>query len=198
MRLCELTLIVAAAASSGCAARVHQHAPDARADVTARAGWTPLHGAAADGRTRDVQGLLAEGADPNAREGQGATPLHLAAARGSNDGTVRALLARGADLRALDAYGATPLHWAASHGRPGAVGLLLDAGADVNARAGEQAFTPLHAAAASGDVECVDLLIERGADLGLRDGGGRTPLGVADLMNRTAVGDRLRNAGAGL
>jgi len=197
MRRSLLALVVVCAGWLGCAAQSPQRpgGEDPVREVMAAVGWTDLHLAAADGRTHDVEVLLARGLDPNAHEGQGATPLHLACSRGSNDATVEALLARGADVRAIDAFGATPLHWAAIHQRVGAARLLLRSGADVNARAGQQAFTPLHAAAAEADLDFVELLIQRGADLSARDGQGRTPLGAAEAAGRAEIAERLRQAG---
>ena len=68
-------------------------------------GWTPLHGAAQHGALDRVRQLIAEGADPHAREsGDNTTPLHWAAARG-DVAIVRELLEAGADV-----HGAGDLH----------------------------------------------------------------------------------------
>ena len=76
--------------------------------------------------------LLGAGADPTARiVGAGSpTPLHFAAAAGS-ERAVEALVAAGADVNAAEqAWGQTPLIFAASKGRTEAVRALLEAGAD--------------------------------------------------------------------
>jgi ankyrin repeat protein len=73
--------------------------------------------------------LLARGADVDARDKYGRTPLHSATTADIAD----LLLARGADINAKDNRGRTPLHKAAEGGENGKVALLLQRGADVNA-----------------------------------------------------------------
>ncbi len=81
-------------------------------DVNARdeRGWTPLHRAAAFGRTPGVVTALVEaGAAPNARDRKGRTPLHVAACFGKAVPAVaEALLAAGADPAAKDEGDKTP------------------------------------------------------------------------------------------
>lgn len=72
---------------------------------------TPLHEKARDGALADVEGLLRDGADPNAPDETGRTPLHWAASNG-HMGTVAALLKGGADPNLQDADGKTPLDYA--------------------------------------------------------------------------------------
>jgi ankyrin repeat protein len=66
-----------------------------------RQRYTGLHAAAARGDTAEIERRLAQGADPNGRDGHGRTPLHVAAF-GSHDAAVRALVRGGADPNALD------------------------------------------------------------------------------------------------
>ena len=69
--------------------------------------------------------LLEAGADPNARDVSGWTPLHKAAGFNANPAVVGALLDAGADVHARDADGWTPLHLAAWRAaNPAAVALL--------------------------------------------------------------------------
>jgi len=77
--------------------------------------------------------FLERGADVNARNKNGYTPLHYACWKG-HGGTVHLLLDHGADPNARGGLEDTPLHWACFHGRTGATRLLLDHGADANAR----------------------------------------------------------------
>ena len=84
------------------------------------------------------------GADINATDPDGFTPLHLAA-RSGHANVVAVLLAKGADVNATDHIGETPLHLAANEGRQEIAEKLLAAGADVNAK-GDNGWTPMRVA----------------------------------------------------
>ena len=109
-----------------------------------------------------VRAGLADGADVNATQGDGATALHWAVHRSDLDAT-SLLVESGADVDAANALAATPLWLASVNGSATIVARLLEAGAnpDVSLKLGE---TPLMAAARSGNVDAVELLLEHGAD----------------------------------
>jgi len=89
---------------------------DVRARSTNSHANTPLHAAAANGGdVRIITALLAHGADANALEPAGYTPLHLVAERGDL-ALVELLLAHGADAGARTREGRTPLQTAESKG----------------------------------------------------------------------------------
>ena len=75
----------------------------------------PIQSAVAAGHERVVQMLLRLGADPNAREQGGYTPLHAATQNGSDD-MIRILLYGGADLTLKGKDGKTPLDLAMESG----------------------------------------------------------------------------------
>jgi ankyrin repeat protein len=101
--------------------------------------------------------LLARGAQVNARDSDGAMPLHNAALSG-HTGVAALLIQKGADLEARDTEtGATPLYQAAAWGRIAVVELLIAKSADVNARS-KAGVTPLGAAEKNGFAEVVQLL----------------------------------------
>ena len=90
---------------------------------------TPAMVAAREGGVETVRWLLARGADVNARDSAGATPLHAAARPwwGEKPELVSVLLASGADRRARDAAGRTAHDVAAAAGFA-ATARLLGAG----------------------------------------------------------------------
>src|SRR5579872_3544904 len=124
-------------------------------------GTTPLHWAVRANDLDAAQRLLHSGANPDAANRYGVTPLSLAAenasapliqallqagahptnailmtaARTGNAEVVRMLLARGADANARESsLGETALMWAAAENHPEAARALIEHGADPNTR----------------------------------------------------------------
>jgi ankyrin repeat protein len=67
-----------------------------------------LHKAAKEGNLKLVKELVSKGADVNAKDKYGRTPLHYAAKEGHLD-VVKFLVSKGADVNAKDEKGNTPL-----------------------------------------------------------------------------------------
>jgi hypothetical protein len=121
--------------------------------------WTGLHAAAYTRRSDAAELLLASGADVNADDGYGGTPLYYLV--DGADGTCRVV----------------PL-----------LKLLLGHGAAVNLRAGPyldeaNRWTPLHRAVVRGCPDVVKMLVNAGADVSAVDGKGETALALATRIN---------------
>lgn len=184
-------------------------------------GETPLHLAASKTRADMVKMLVARGADVDAADVEGLTPL-MWATRVANLGSARALIALGAwlDVFSAAALGLrdavnemiaadptlanapmngwrrfTPLHFAAARGQVSVAQLLLSKEADVNSR-DNLGITPLHLAAVQGHLEVVQLLMATGANPNAASVEGRTPLHDAAAGIEIAVITMLLNAGA--
>jgi ankyrin repeat protein len=98
---------------------------------------TDLHDAASKrGGTAEVEKLISEGENVNAKDKKGMTALHESCFLGHIE-TVKLLIQKGADVNARNNKGETPLHFAAEGGMPEIAKMLLDAGADVNAKTKE-------------------------------------------------------------
>jgi ankyrin repeat protein len=117
--------------------------------------------AAQEQRFEAVRKLLEQGADANARRGDGATAL-LWAAHWNHADTVDRLVRAGADVNARNDEGVTPLLLACENGSASLVAKLLASGADPNL-AQHNGLTPLMIAARTGSDAVVQPLLASGA-----------------------------------
>jgi ankyrin repeat protein len=159
-----------------------------------------LHAAIAARCERElIELLLAHGADPNARDGEGRSAYQMATAFGRGDvaalllahgarddaapidrllsaclqadeGEVRRQLAQNPGLLDRPAEAlGGAIRRGAEAGNAAAVALMLDLGFPVNQPIGEDGGTLLHTAAYSGSADVVRVLLERGADPEAKD-----------------------------
>ena len=135
---------------------------------------TPLHDAAEANDTARIAELIAQGADPNARDNWDKTSLHHAARHGRT-ALITTLLELGADVHARDKERRTPLHDAAAWCDDfETISTLLEAGAMLDAR-DRYAQTALHLAARRNGA-VIARLVEAGADPEALDKDDYTPL----------------------
>jgi hypothetical protein len=158
----------------------HAQTPPSPAEIAAYRG---LHAAAARGDATEIRRLLAEGADPNARDGRGRTPLHVAAHLARAE-AMQALVAGGADPRALDDQRYDVLTIAAVRDDLATLRLGLELGGDPRAITSPYDGTTLIAAAHLGHEEVVGTLIRAGAPLDYVNN-----LGWTALIEAIVLGD---------
>ena len=137
-------------------------------------GQTLLHDAAMAGEPELAAVLIRSGADPNAKEAEGHTPLY----RASTGDVARVLLTAGAAVDVVSGpTRGTALHQAARRGHVSVAQALLDHGATIDARDARDQ-TPLRRAVNCRQVQIVRLLLRHGADPHLADRRGVTPLDI--------------------
>jgi len=156
--------------------RIHESTPELN---------RTLFTATANGLEDEVIRLISQGADANAVDEYGRTPLHIAASAGYID-IVKLLISQGARLDIKDNAGRTAMHYAAEAtympNNPqdwsvDMIKLLIEGGADINVQ-DNIGFTPLHYAARKYKHHLIEVLVERCARIDIVDNRGRTPYEV--------------------
>jgi ankyrin repeat protein len=147
--------------------------------------------AAGENNLSEVGRLLSVGADVNAKDNEGWTPLHMASYNGHVQ-VFQALREHGADIEAKTNRRSTPLHLAAMDGHLAVVAELLtpndsngtttnilgkrkSRGANIEAK-NNQGDTPLHKASRQGHLRVVKALLSGGANILASNNSGRLPI----------------------
>ncbi|HUD30034.1 MAG TPA: ankyrin repeat domain-containing protein [Novosphingobium sp.] len=177
-----LALLLAGAAAAAPVPAATLPPPDRRQEL--------LFEAAKLGRTDLIPLLVGNGADVNAYEARGFTPLILAAYNGQPE-AVEALIKAGADPCKPDLnQGNTAQMGVAFKGDDRIAARLLHEKCDVNTR-NKAGQTALMMAALFGRTAQIDMLLAAGADPGLRDASGRSAASVAQQQGNTALSAKL-------
>jgi ankyrin repeat protein len=158
-----------------------------------------LHHFCKSGKLAKVLSLLQKGADPNALNDIGETPLKLASAKGHLE-IVKVLLGLGSDVNycpehQINSYTETALCAAVRGQHLEVVSALIEAGARPQSPS-SCLFQPLNQAARLGFAKIVEKLIQAGASLSLIDGFGETPLHSSVKSGCPAIIRLLLMAGA--
>ena len=161
-------------------------------------GSTALHWASYldDPATTDL--LIRAGANVDAGNDLGVTPLALSCVNSSAATVIERLLEGGANPNSASKVGETPLMACARSGNAGGTRALLDHGADTAASDAWQGQTALMAAVANRHVDVARLLIAGKADVGARSTSGFTPLLFAAREGDVGLAELLHAAGAGV
>ena len=144
--------------------------------------------------------LLHRGANPNATNRHGQTPLGtLAFNSPMNEREYRLqmmkkLTEHDADVNHSGQHDMSPFHDVCRSGWDEAASHLLRRGARIDSTYHAPSWTALHLAARRGHTSTVDLLLSKGADADRMDDSGQTPADIAHKNDWTEISKRITDA----
>jgi len=144
-----------------------------------------LLNAATYGDTETVLALIENGANPNATNERGNTPLYTAIRENKLD-IALALIHAGANIHATNQYGDTPLYMAIRENKLDIALALIHAGANIHAT-NNLGYTPLHTAIRENKLDIALALIHAGANIHATNQYGDTPLHTAINLNKLDI-----------
>ncbi|VUC29543.1 unnamed protein product [Clonostachys rosea] len=135
-----------------------------------------------------LDALLERGANINAQNKQGKTPLHCVAETAGNSHLIRILVNRGASLSMRDGSGVTPLGYAAAHCPQQIIEFLIEKGSDPNSKT-KDGLPLLQLAVGRESATLIDLLLRCGAAVITPNRHGRGALHYAALIGKIEMID---------
>ena len=142
-------------------------------------GSSALHEAVRYGNVDVIKALLDSGANVNAKDNLGKTPVMIISPKEKSQEIYKLLISYRADLNEKDMFGDTVLHNAIMvNSDAETVSILTNNGADINTR-NKEGVTPLHIAVQKDNVAVARLLTENGADIHTLDAKGKSSLDMA-------------------
>lgn len=131
--------------------------------LTVRRTITPLHKLVTGKNNREkVLKLLRDGANINAQDNEGQTPLHYAMRNGRGEMT-KLLLDHGAKVSILDLEKMSPIWYASNIEDADVIQLLLEKGANVHELSSLTEETLLHTVSSAGNFKVLRVLLAKGA-----------------------------------
>ncbi|KAL7094338.1 hypothetical protein ACP275_11G097300 [Erythranthe tilingii] len=151
-----------------------------------------VNSAAYYGDLYQLKTLIRSGADPNKKDYDGRSALHLSASKGYEDITLF-LVQEGVDINAQDNFGITPLHEAIKSGHDRVAALLAKEGALLKIN---NAGTFLCTIVSRGDSDFLRRVLSNGLDPNSKDYDHRTPLHISVSQGLYLMAKLLLEAGA--
>lgn len=148
-------------------------------------GNTALHYASEWGMKDAIETLITKGANKEARNANGETPI-FSACKNDNTEIIALLASKGCKYNVRDNLGSTPLHVAVRWGNTNTAAQLIKLGCDIDAQ-NVNGKSPLAEAALGGKPEIAKMLLGKGANPNTSDITGRTVLMDATRARNTST-----------